>query len=127
MDNPWGIVSLSDVYVGFFFFIGWIAYRESCRESFWLGLLPSAWAEMWLPVFMRLSLCLKAGVMLLFSFWEKRTKFRMNEQNRDRKKKRNDRYSILPKITKYRTWRKRHDLFHIYRKGSQLILIFSLL
>lgn len=30
MDNPWGIVSLFDVYVGFFFFIGWIAYRESC-------------------------------------------------------------------------------------------------
>jgi predicted membrane-bound dolichyl-phosphate-mannose-protein mannosyltransferase len=27
---PWGIVSLFDVYVGFFFFIGWIAYRESC-------------------------------------------------------------------------------------------------
>ena len=78
MDNPWGIVSLFDVYVGFFFFIGWIAYRESCpkRESFWLGLLPSAWAEMWLPVFMRLSLCLKAGVMLLFSFWEKRTKLK---------------------------------------------------
>ena len=30
MKNPWGIVSLFDVYVGFFFFIGWIAYRESC-------------------------------------------------------------------------------------------------
>ena len=30
MDNPWGIVSLFDVYVGFFFFIGWIADRESC-------------------------------------------------------------------------------------------------
>jgi hypothetical protein len=30
VDNPWGIVSLFDVYVGFFFFIGWIAYRESC-------------------------------------------------------------------------------------------------
>ena len=30
IDNPWGIVSLFDVYVGFFFFIGWIAYRESC-------------------------------------------------------------------------------------------------
>ena len=30
MENPWGIVSLFDVYVGFFFFIGWIAYRESC-------------------------------------------------------------------------------------------------
>ena len=30
LKNPWGIVSLFDVYVGFFFFIGWIAYRESC-------------------------------------------------------------------------------------------------
>ena len=30
LDNPWGIVSLFDVYVGFFFFIGWIVYRESC-------------------------------------------------------------------------------------------------
>lgn len=30
MENPWGIVSLFDVYVGFFFFIGWIWYRESC-------------------------------------------------------------------------------------------------
>ena len=30
VDNPWGIVSLFDVYVGFFFFIGWIVYRESC-------------------------------------------------------------------------------------------------
>ena len=30
LDNPWGIVSLFDVYVGFFFFIGWIWYRECC-------------------------------------------------------------------------------------------------
>jgi hypothetical protein len=30
MENPWGIVSLFDVYVGFFFIIGWIVYRESC-------------------------------------------------------------------------------------------------
>ena len=30
MDNPWGIVSLYDVYVGFFLFIGWVCYRESC-------------------------------------------------------------------------------------------------
>ncbi len=38
MENPWGIVSLFDVYVGFFFFIGWIAYREGC-----LGIIL-AWA-----------------------------------------------------------------------------------
>ena len=30
VDNPWGIVSLFDDIVGFFFFIGWIVYRESC-------------------------------------------------------------------------------------------------
>ena len=30
MENPWGVVSLFDVYVSFFFFIGWIAYRECC-------------------------------------------------------------------------------------------------
>ena len=30
MENPWGVVSLFDVYVGLFFFIGWIAYRECC-------------------------------------------------------------------------------------------------
>ena len=30
LKNPWGIVSLFDVYVGFLFFIGWIVYRESC-------------------------------------------------------------------------------------------------
>jgi hypothetical protein len=30
MKNPWGIVSLFDVYVGFFFFIGWVWYRECC-------------------------------------------------------------------------------------------------
>ena len=30
LENPWGIVSLFDVYVGFFLFIGWVIYRESC-------------------------------------------------------------------------------------------------
>ena len=37
MDNPWGIVSLFDVYVGFLFFIGWIWYRECClgAKFFW--------------------------------------------------------------------------------------------
>ena len=28
MDNPWGIVSLVDVYVGFFLFLGWVWIRE---------------------------------------------------------------------------------------------------
>ena len=31
VDNPWGIVSLFDVYVGFLLFIGWICYRENCH------------------------------------------------------------------------------------------------
>ena len=37
MNNPWGVVSLFDVYVGFFFFIGWIWYRECClgAKFFW--------------------------------------------------------------------------------------------
>jgi hypothetical protein len=28
MQNPWGLVSLVDLYVGFILFSGWIAYRE---------------------------------------------------------------------------------------------------
>jgi hypothetical protein len=28
LANPWGIVSLVDLYVGFILFSGWIAYRE---------------------------------------------------------------------------------------------------
>ena len=28
MDNPWEIVSLVDVYVGFFLFLGWVWIRE---------------------------------------------------------------------------------------------------
>ncbi len=29
LDNPWGIVSLVDLYVGFFLFTLWIFYREA--------------------------------------------------------------------------------------------------
>ena len=47
IENPWGIVSLFDVYVGFFFFIGWIAYRECCLGMTLTWELPSAWVEMW--------------------------------------------------------------------------------
>ena len=32
---PWGVVSLVDVYVGFFLFAGWIVYRE---KSIWIAL-----------------------------------------------------------------------------------------
>ena len=28
LSNPWGIVSLVDLYVGFILFSGWIVYRE---------------------------------------------------------------------------------------------------
>ena len=36
-QNPWGIVSLVDVYVGFMFFIAWIFYREKTllASIFW--------------------------------------------------------------------------------------------
>jgi len=59
IDNPWGIVSLFDVYVGFFFFIGWIWYRQ----------FQSALGEMWSQVFMRLSPSTKVRAMPLFSLW----------------------------------------------------------
>ena len=69
MDNPWGIVSLFDVYVGFFFFIGWIAYRESCP-----GIIL-AWAvaicvggNVVAGIYAILAL-LKARAMPLFSLW----------------------------------------------------------
>ncbi len=34
--DPWGIVSLVDVYVGFVFFCAWVVYRE---ENWWTALL----------------------------------------------------------------------------------------
>ncbi len=37
-NDPWGIVSLVDVYVGFIFFCAWISYRE---EKLWKAL---AWS-----------------------------------------------------------------------------------
>jgi hypothetical protein len=36
--DPWGVVSLVDVYVGFLFFCGWVVYRE---EKLWKAL---AWS-----------------------------------------------------------------------------------
>ncbi|HAF61751.1 MAG TPA: hypothetical protein DCK95_05450 [Anaerolineaceae bacterium] len=33
---PWGVVSLVDVYVGFFLFSGWVIYRES---NIWVALV----------------------------------------------------------------------------------------
>ncbi|HKJ27655.1 MAG TPA: DUF1475 family protein [Anaerolineales bacterium] len=29
LQNPWGLVSMVDLYVGFILFSGWIAYREN--------------------------------------------------------------------------------------------------
>jgi hypothetical protein len=37
--DPWGIVSLVDVYVGFLFFCAWVVYRE---KDWWVALLWSA-------------------------------------------------------------------------------------
>ena len=34
--DPWGIVSLVDVYVGFMFFCAWVVYRE---KNWWAALL----------------------------------------------------------------------------------------
>ena len=59
MDNPWGIVSLVDVYVGFFLFLGWVWMGGSSpcqialgsgdsggRKSLCLPLCPVCpWAE----------------------------------------------------------------------------------
>jgi hypothetical protein len=38
LKNPWGIVSLVDLYTGFFLFSGWIVYREgvNLRSFLWV-------------------------------------------------------------------------------------------
>jgi hypothetical protein len=37
-SNPWGVVSLVDLYVGFILFSGWIVYREKSvfRSAIWV-------------------------------------------------------------------------------------------
>ena len=41
LQNPWGIVSLVDLYVGFALFSGWIIYREKSfvRSLIWVILM----------------------------------------------------------------------------------------
>jgi len=41
LSNPWGIVSLVDLYVGFILFSGWIIYRENspARSILWVFLM----------------------------------------------------------------------------------------
>jgi len=41
LQNPWGIVSLVDLYTGFALFSGWIIYREKSigRSVFWVILM----------------------------------------------------------------------------------------
>ena len=41
LSNPWGIVSLVDLYVGFILFSGWIIYREKSvlRSIIWVFLM----------------------------------------------------------------------------------------
>jgi hypothetical protein len=41
LSMPWGIVSLVDLYVGFFLFSGWIVYREKSviRSIVWVVLV----------------------------------------------------------------------------------------
>ena len=41
LANPWGIVSLVDLYTGFFLFSGWIIYREgiTAKSMLWVILM----------------------------------------------------------------------------------------
>ena len=41
LSNPWGIVSIVDLYVGFILFSGWIIYREDSlmRSIIWVFLM----------------------------------------------------------------------------------------
>jgi hypothetical protein len=41
LSNPWGIVSIVDLYVGFILFSGWIIYREKsvARSIIWVILM----------------------------------------------------------------------------------------
>ncbi|KAA3646281.1 MAG: DUF1475 domain-containing protein [Chloroflexi bacterium] len=41
VQNPWGVVSLVDLYVGFILFSGWIVYREKsiARSIVWVVLM----------------------------------------------------------------------------------------
>ena len=41
LGNPWGIVSLVDLYTGFFLFSGWIVYREksAAAAGIWVVLM----------------------------------------------------------------------------------------
>lgn len=41
LSNPWGIVSIVDLYVGFILFSGWIIYREKSviRSIIWVVLM----------------------------------------------------------------------------------------
>jgi hypothetical protein len=41
LSNPWGIVSIVDLYVGFILFSGWIIYREksALRSIIWVVLM----------------------------------------------------------------------------------------
>ena len=41
LKNPWGIVSMVDLYTGFFLFSGWIVYREKSlvRAAIWVILM----------------------------------------------------------------------------------------
>ena len=41
LQNPWGIVSLVDLYTGFFLFSGWILFREgfNVKSAVWVVLM----------------------------------------------------------------------------------------
>ena len=52
MDNPWGIVSLVDVYVGFFLFLGWVWIREDLLLPNCFGQWRFWWEVISLPASM---------------------------------------------------------------------------
>jgi hypothetical protein len=41
LKNPWGVVSMVDLYTGFILFSGWIIFREKSfiRSLLWVGLM----------------------------------------------------------------------------------------
>lgn len=61
MENPWGIVSLVDLYTGFLLFAVWIVYRES-------GILPKV---IWVVLLMVLGFFTASLYMLLAAYQSK--------------------------------------------------------
>ena len=81
MDNPWGIVSLFDVYVGFFFFIGWIWYRECClgMTLIW-ALAICVGGNVVAGIYAIIALCKSEGDAKVFFMGEDKSSFSTEEK-----------------------------------------------